>query len=581
MLTGFRDWDDEGSLMLSVKQYLSGMKIYEDVFSVYGPVYYYYNGLIRTLTGTPLNHDVTRLSALVPWILCCALSSWIVYRLTRSVVSAAATLFLVSRTLGFFHNEPGHPQEITIVLLVGVIACSCFNRAGGRLVATLAMGMLAGTLLWVKVNIGVFVALALGLALTGLMRSSGLWRFIKGAIGAICLLTPLMLMRNHLDSDWARIYCAIVTASVLALVVWIVGREATDILQLRHIVLAGAGLAGTILIVLTVVNVQGVSLRRMIDSLVLLPARVFAQNRNWYEAPSISGLWLIWVALGLGLAITAIRWPKSSPATATGFAVMKAAVTAVALGTMVLGLPILPAVAPFAWLSLVPNHNDDRDELSRTVLCSVAVIQTLYAYPVFGSQGDFIQVLLWIVVAVCGADALTFWTVRVDREGQSSRRHVLVRTALAAIVLCNLAIAANRYRNYVVLPALDLAGAHLMHVQTGQKVQLTAIAQGIELNCDAFESLPGLPSFNFWSQKYPVTGLNSDAWTLYLNPEQQRQIVDRLASVRRACVVSNPRLAAFWNKGGEDLDGLPLVKYIRQEFRPLLKAGDYTLSVRK
>src|ERR1700704_2566665 len=47
MFTGFSAYDDEGALMITVKQYLSGRTIYEDVFSFYGPVYYLYNWLLH------------------------------------------------------------------------------------------------------------------------------------------------------------------------------------------------------------------------------------------------------------------------------------------------------------------------------------------------------------------------------------------------------------------------------------------------------------------------------------------------------------------------------------------------------
>ncbi len=33
MFTGFSYWDDEGAMMMSVKEYLSGHRLYDDVFS--------------------------------------------------------------------------------------------------------------------------------------------------------------------------------------------------------------------------------------------------------------------------------------------------------------------------------------------------------------------------------------------------------------------------------------------------------------------------------------------------------------------------------------------------------------------
>ena len=66
IFTGFSNWDDEGSIMLSVKQYLGGLKLYDQVWSGYGPVYYFYNWLLRSITATPVTHDVVRMSSLLP-----------------------------------------------------------------------------------------------------------------------------------------------------------------------------------------------------------------------------------------------------------------------------------------------------------------------------------------------------------------------------------------------------------------------------------------------------------------------------------------------------------------------------------
>ena len=110
MFTGFSLHDDEGALMLSVKQYLGGMKIYQEVFSIYGPVYYLYSALIRTLTATPVTHDITRMSSLFPWLGCALLCAWITLRLTGSLLLSATTHLLVSLDMVFFRAEPGHPQ---------------------------------------------------------------------------------------------------------------------------------------------------------------------------------------------------------------------------------------------------------------------------------------------------------------------------------------------------------------------------------------------------------------------------------------------------------------------------------------
>jgi len=62
MFTGFNSYDDEGSLMVTVKQYLGGAKLYNQTLNPYGPVYYFYNWALRTLSGTPVTHNVVRMS---------------------------------------------------------------------------------------------------------------------------------------------------------------------------------------------------------------------------------------------------------------------------------------------------------------------------------------------------------------------------------------------------------------------------------------------------------------------------------------------------------------------------------------
>ena len=57
---------------------------------------------------------------------------------------------------------------------------------------------------------------------------------------------------------------------------------------------------------------------------------------------------------------------------------------------------LLAFATPFCWLVLVPASRKWRSRLvfPRTLLCTTAVIQTLYAYPVAGSQILFIRILL-------------------------------------------------------------------------------------------------------------------------------------------------------------------------------------------
>jgi hypothetical protein len=87
VFTGFSFWDDEGSMMASVRQYLDGLKLYDQFWSGYGPVYYFYNWLLRSGTATPVTHDVVRISSLLPWLATALVCAWFILRLTNSQLS--------------------------------------------------------------------------------------------------------------------------------------------------------------------------------------------------------------------------------------------------------------------------------------------------------------------------------------------------------------------------------------------------------------------------------------------------------------------------------------------------------------
>src|SRR5215475_9573394 len=85
MFSGFKSYDDEGTMMMWVKFFLRGHKLYTDLLTTYGPLYYFYQWGIHTLFGAPVTHNVTRFAAIVPMLVCPLVCAWIIFQFHRSI----------------------------------------------------------------------------------------------------------------------------------------------------------------------------------------------------------------------------------------------------------------------------------------------------------------------------------------------------------------------------------------------------------------------------------------------------------------------------------------------------------------
>ena len=78
----------------------------------------------------------------------------------------------------------------------------------------------------------------------------------------------------------------------------------------------------------------------------------------------------------------------------------------------------------------------------------------------------------------------------------------------------------------------------------------------------------------------PPARLNSDAWILVLSDREQLEIELALSKHASACAIYNPEILAFWNRNHRDLSGLPLVRYIHDQFKPVGSMDNFVFLVR-
>ena len=62
---GFRHWDDEGYMIISLLHYVKHGGLYTTTFSEYGPFYFFFQQTLHTLFHLPISHDGGRILTLI------------------------------------------------------------------------------------------------------------------------------------------------------------------------------------------------------------------------------------------------------------------------------------------------------------------------------------------------------------------------------------------------------------------------------------------------------------------------------------------------------------------------------------
>jgi hypothetical protein len=499
----------------------------------------------------------------------------------------------VFRVLSFFTYEPGHPQELCMMLLL-CLAGSGFLATNPRTrwLGMAAAGSLAAALTLIKINIGIFAILAVALAILFQAPTGWLWRTAKYATGGAALLLPFALMRVHLSDPAAQTYCFVITASIAAVLAGASGFTRAGKLSFGERLAAPAGFAVTFALVLLVLVWQGVPMQATLDMLVLRHARFNVSQGFWYKPVELGRVWIAWAMAGLGAAVLIARAVQSGEKTLdrllAPFQVLFGG--AGLLIALVVPKLLLGFVTPFGWLLLYPRADNapPRQAHARLLLCTTTVLQTLYAYPIAGSQTSFLRVLLILVAAILLFDGLHSLP-QSTTLAPMARRFALPAAAvtLAAVALAYPVLAYRAKLLYASLTPLDMPGAERIHAEKEEAEDFQWLVPLLRQNCDTFVGLPGIPSLYFWTGK-PMPGLlhrppgplNYGQWMDMFSSAEQQAIVEDFSRHPNACAVYHPSGVDSWNTAKQDVRQWPLANYILTRFKTIGQTGDYQFMIR-
>jgi hypothetical protein len=571
--TDFSPYDDMGYFMLTQKTFAAGHALYDQTFTQYGPAYYAWEQFLHAVTRQPLSHDSTLLYTTFAVVAGALLCAGYVARLGRSLFLTSLTLLAVSTLLLVMKLEPGHPQELCVLLLTGMLAGSSMLDSARRPAVLLGlMGLCVGALSMTKPNLGVFAAVAVALSLSRLAPDGRARKFLFGLSALAALALPITLMRHNLPEVTG--YCVVQTAATLLLVLQLASWEPNRRLSWGAFASALAGFAVVLVASAAYALATGTMVAGLARGLVLQHV-AFDRLFSFYSPFGSRDVFLpvavsvgAWVVSGPGRRLCR-GWPWLPDALKVALVpFMVFAVTK--LGITMAFLWCLPLAAATAAPS--PRAKSTTDMAPRYLALSLAVLNGLWGYPVWGSQAGLSFFLLIPVVLVSCADALRYgcWSVSDQNAPAPSPKPRLVWKALslvAALVVLVLGClqAGQAAGAYTRLQPSGLRGSHLLHLPSEQAAFYRQIIQSARAHGRTLFTMPGLGSLYFWAEAEPPTCINPTAWMTLLTPEQQGRVVSDLQRAPDLCVVRWNPLVDFWTRG-RDISTNQVVRYIEDNF---------------
>ena len=591
MVTVFEPWDDEGFVILTIKQFMSGKAYFTDVFSTYGPGWVEFWSAVFGISGAPLNSYTARIAVLVCWVLVSVLMGASVWRMTRHASLGLLTQIMTFVALRAMTTEPLHPGSLVCLVLALVVATAAFLLRARPPIAAALIGGLIGSLVMVKVNVGGLAAIAAAMTCCiGLFAAGTFWRRATWTLAAAVVLLPAALMTTRLTLTLNQRFGFAVTAAVLSVLItaWPITEDQisdeTLARRKRLLFIAVGGAAVAALGSSVAILIAGTSLEGLVRGVIIQPlhqADAFSAPFRLLSPSEDIALF------GLGLAVVT-RWTgilqgrRRAVASALAGAIILWAIADPYLAgyfgskgwmpSMIVGLSL-------AWLALPDREaggGGGRTLLTLFVVL-LAVLQTLHAYPVAGSQ---VQFGTFLFVAVAALALTRAWDAGSVWKDGAIVAAVIVAAFIVKSVMNGVVQPLHAARlEYRVNPPLNLPGTGPMRIDAGQTKDLQGLSAFLKRDCPVFISTPGLGSLYQFTDSQPPGGINMNTWMFHNDATWQQRIVDTLQRSPRVCVVTNQRVLGFWSHG-RPVPNRPLWVYQKTATKQVAKFGDFTVRVK-
>ncbi len=594
IFTLFSPYDDEGTLLVTLKAFNQGEVLYRDVYSPYGPFYYELFGGFFALTGWSVTTDASRLLVIVVWVLTSGLFGLAVQRLSGRLLLGLVGMLVSFGILFVLVGEPMHPHGLSIALLGAFVLILVSGPSRRVSLAGGVVGALLAAVVLTKLNLGVYALAAVPLAAVLTIEPLYRRRWVRWPVVAVFLVMPLAVVARDLSSEWAESLAALeilATTAILA-AAWPLRPERGegDGRMVEWLIAAVCGFVAAFAAIIIVILLTGPSLSDVYQGTVHDAMRVRDTNLNPFISAPAAIDWGI-AALAGAVLVSWLRsdgegrpslWPgllRCGAGLAIWFSITQNAPFAL---SPTAGNPDSLALA-LAWVAVVPpagarEHVYKR--FLRVLLPALAVAEVLQVYPVAGSQMRIAALMFVPVGALCitdGLASLRAWSasrgpISLERFGIVATVAIVALGAKFTIDELARPIVTNAvtYRDQHALP---FPGASLMHLPAEQAAEYEQLVSLLHANhCSTFIGYPNVDSLYLWSGINPPRPWAPGAWITALEASAQPPIVKQLRTSPRPCAIRSEGLAALW-LNGRPRPETPLVRYIFNQFTPVEQAG--------
>jgi len=584
MFGHFPGYDDEGYILYTVRAYLEHGNLYNGVYTQYGPGFYVLLEGVQSVLGVTIDHAFARWFTLVLWLG----TAWVMGVVTkRATGSRAGAWFVWVTTFLYLHQfseEAFHPGVVCCFVLAGSLWTMLeLIRRGLASWAMFVAGSGTAILGLLKVNVGVIFAAGCALWLVfvsgkrWLGRGPGWWGVLAGVLFAAAL------MHGLLGTAWVGIFLGLLTAGLAGLGATIpLGRRAFGA---GTMVVFAAGAVAVIAIVAGVVMYHGTSMQALLEGVIFGPLRhadAYSYAVDWRPGSLVLALVAM---LALAGHRQLVNRGRSDAAARLLVGLRLAHIFGILIIVALLGhfrvIGVLFSYSiPWLWLWLMPLPDVARDEAgqdARGLVACVLIMQTLHAYPVGGIQicwGSFpLFALIGMAVPETGA-----WLEQ--RAGVRRGPGVWLCGLLLLVTGGKGVLTAVEYRQHYLLGEdLQLPGTAGMRLSRRESATYQIMVTNSVAHADMLFSLPGMFSFNLWSDLPTPTLRNTTLWYALLSEPEQIAIIRALEKARRPMLVVDRTLISILQTSGAPPKG-PLYAHLLANFRPAFSLHGLDLWVK-